>query len=129
MIPYIEPTPDPLLQARLFIYPDTQRYRLGVNHKQLPSNNPSVKISKGNIPGLILPQVANYQRAGAGSYISQGSRPNYQSTTQSLSFDGPKNAVDSQLREIRGEVFSGTAYRDQIIPSDLQTRKAQSSVY
>src|SRR6266576_5838897 len=31
LIPYIEPSADPVLQSRLFSYPDTHRYRLGVN--------------------------------------------------------------------------------------------------
>ncbi|KAF8808764.1 catalase [Phlegmacium glaucopus] len=104
LIPYIEPSPDPLLQARLFIYPDTQRYRLGVNN-----------------------QVANYQRAGAASVSSQGGRPNYMSSTQGLKFDGPPGAIDSQIMDNkRHELFDGTAYRDLSIaaPSDyLQPAK------
>lgn len=124
MIPYIEPSPDPLLHARLFIYSEAQRYRLGVNHRQLPCNNPNVNLHKGNFPGLVLPTVANHQRAGAASYVSQGSRPNYQSSTQSLKFTGPKNAIDSQIREVRHEVFNGTAYRDELLPSDLNEGKS-----
>lgn len=31
LVPGIEPSADRILQARLFAYPDTQRYRLGVN--------------------------------------------------------------------------------------------------
>ena len=38
MVPGIEPSPDPMLQARMFAYPDTQRYRLGVNYQFLPTN-------------------------------------------------------------------------------------------
>ncbi|KAF8343246.1 catalase [Amanita rubescens] len=112
MIPYIEPSPDPIIQARLFIYPDTQRYRLGVNHKQLPCNAPSVT-------------VANHQRAGAASFISQKNRPNYQSSSQSLTFIGPKGAIDSDLRNkdmIRHEIFNSSAYRDMLLPSDFSDR-------
>ena len=32
LVPGIEPSPDRLLQGRLFSYADTQRYRLGANH-------------------------------------------------------------------------------------------------
>lgn len=32
LVPGIEPSADKLLQGRLFSYPDTQRYRLGVNY-------------------------------------------------------------------------------------------------
>ncbi|KAI5927539.1 catalase Cat [Camillea tinctor] len=40
LVPGIEPTADPMLQARLFSYSDTQRHRLGVNYQQLPVNAP-----------------------------------------------------------------------------------------
>ncbi|MBX7097101.1 MAG: catalase [Myxococcaceae bacterium] len=39
-VPGIGPSPDPMLQARLFAYGDAQRYRLGVNHTRLPVNAP-----------------------------------------------------------------------------------------
>jgi catalase len=37
-VPGIGFSPDKMLQARLFSYPDTQRYRLGANYQQLPIN-------------------------------------------------------------------------------------------
>jgi catalase len=39
-VPGIGPSPDKMLQGRLFAYGDTHRYRLGVNHTQLPVNRP-----------------------------------------------------------------------------------------
>ena len=39
-VPGIGPSPDRMLQARLFAYADAQRYRLGINHVQLPINAP-----------------------------------------------------------------------------------------
>lgn len=33
-------SPDKMLQARLFSYGDAQRYRLGVNHSEIPVNKP-----------------------------------------------------------------------------------------
>ncbi|EEQ29332.1 catalase [Microsporum canis CBS 113480] len=38
MVPGIAPSADPMLQARMFAYPDAARYRLGVNYQQLPTN-------------------------------------------------------------------------------------------
>ncbi|PRY06175.1 catalase [Paraburkholderia sp. BL25I1N1] len=38
VVPGIGFSPDRLLQGRLFSYGDTQRYRLGVNHHQIPVN-------------------------------------------------------------------------------------------
>ncbi|KAF1772917.1 Catalase active site [Phytophthora cactorum] len=40
MVPGIEPSPDKMLQGRLFSYPDTQRHRLGANYNQIPVNRP-----------------------------------------------------------------------------------------
>jgi catalase len=54
-VPGIGPSPDRMLQARLFAYGDAHRYRLGVNHAQLPVNQP-----KG-VPG----GARNYGRDGA----------------------------------------------------------------
>jgi len=73
LVPGVEASADPVLQSRLFSYPDTHRHRLGVNYQQLPVNAP------------IVP-VANFQRGGPATYISQGSRPNYQSTIQPLTY-------------------------------------------
>lgn len=42
IVPGIGFSPDRLLQARLFSYGDAQRYRLGVNHHQIPVNKPRV---------------------------------------------------------------------------------------
>ncbi|WP_252502670.1 catalase [Sporosarcina sp. Marseille-Q4943] len=40
IVPGIGFSPDKMLQARLFSYGDAQRYRLGVNHHQIPVNAP-----------------------------------------------------------------------------------------
>ncbi|WP_085901453.1 catalase [Kiloniella majae] len=40
VVPGISFSPDKMLQGRLFSYGDTQRYRLGVNHSQIPVNAP-----------------------------------------------------------------------------------------
>ncbi len=40
VVPGISFSPDKMLQGRLFSYGDAQRYRLGVNHYQIPVNTP-----------------------------------------------------------------------------------------
>ena len=40
VVPGIGFSPDKMLQGRLFSYGDAQRYRLGVNHHQIPVNHP-----------------------------------------------------------------------------------------
>merc|ERR1712093_214121 len=66
MVPGIEPSADPVLQSRLYSYPDTHRHRVGVNYQQLPVNAPRVNYRMGN-----------FQRDGAMAFLNQGSRPNY----------------------------------------------------
>lgn len=52
LVPGVEPSPDKMLQGRLFSYSDTHRHRLGPNHLQLPVNCPYRVSAK------------NYQRDG-----------------------------------------------------------------
>jgi catalase len=59
VVPGVSFSPDKMLQARIFAYADAQRYRLGVNHEQLPVNRPRS-------------EVHNYQRAGAMRYGDNG---------------------------------------------------------
>ncbi|KAF6216199.1 hypothetical protein GE061_000539 [Apolygus lucorum] len=66
MVPGIEPSPDKMLQGRLFAYTDTHYHRIGTNHKQLPVNNP------------FRSQVVNTLRDGHMTYTdNQGGAPNY----------------------------------------------------
>jgi catalase len=68
LVPGIEPSPDKMLQARLFSYADTHRHRLGVNYQQIPVNCPFATTSRVN----------NYQRDGAMNiHGNQGAAPNY----------------------------------------------------
>ncbi|MEZ4298522.1 MAG: catalase [Polyangiaceae bacterium] len=64
MVPGIGPSPDRMLQARLFAYGDAHRYRLGANHTQLPVNAP-----KGVEGG-----ARNYGRDGAMRFDGNGGR-------------------------------------------------------
>jgi catalase len=51
IVPGIEPSEDRLLQGRVFSYSDTQLYRLGANHTQLPINRPLVDVKNWNQDG------------------------------------------------------------------------------
>ena len=48
LVPGMEPSPDKMLQGRLFSYPDTHRHRLGANYEQIPVNCPyRAKVHNG----------------------------------------------------------------------------------
>jgi len=74
-VPGIGFSPDKMLQGRLFAYGDTQRYRLGINHTQLPVNRPRTEAG-----------AQNYGRDGAMRFDGNGGRAkNYEPN----SFNGP----------------------------------------
>ncbi|XP_065906105.1 catalase-like isoform X2 [Dysidea avara] len=65
MVPGIEPSPDKMLQGRLFSYDDTHRHRLGTNFSHLPVNAPKCP-------------ARNYQRDGPLCFgDNQAGAPNY----------------------------------------------------
>jgi catalase len=74
LVPGIEPSADPMLQARLFNYADAQRYRLGVNYQQLPVNKP-------------LHAYSPFQRDGPAAINGNyGAAPNYPSPLKPLEY-------------------------------------------
>ena len=73
-VPGIGPSPDKMLQGRLFAYGDAHRYRLGINHTRIPVNSPHATTAD------------NYGRDGAMQVEANGGRSkNYEPN----SFDGP----------------------------------------
>lgn len=76
MVPGIGPSPDKMLQARLFAYGDAHRYRLGINHTQLSVNRPRA----------VAGGAANYGRDGGMRFDGNGgAAKNYEPN----SFGGP----------------------------------------
>jgi len=72
VVPGLGFSPDRMLQGRLFAYADAHRYRLGVNHHQIPVNQPHGTVHA-------------YHRDGAGRVDGNGGAgPNYHPN----SFDG-----------------------------------------
>ncbi|MBQ8337118.1 MAG: catalase [Bacteroidaceae bacterium] len=53
IVPGIGLSPDKLLQGRLFSYGDAQRYRLGVNHDQIPVNKARCPVHSFHRDGLM----------------------------------------------------------------------------
>jgi len=53
IVPGIGLSPDKMLQGRLFSYGDAQRYRLGVNHDQIPVNRSRVPVNSFHRDGQM----------------------------------------------------------------------------
>ncbi|KAF2841107.1 catalase-domain-containing protein [Patellaria atrata CBS 101060] len=110
MPPGIEPSADPVLQSRLFSYPDTHRHRVGSNYQQLPVNAPRTPY-----------RIGNFQRDGQMAFYNQGSRPNYLSSIAPISFRN--RTVD--LSSTHGH-FIGNAvtFLSEIRPEDFNAPRA-----
>jgi len=106
LVPGVEPSADPVLQSRLFSYPDTHRHRLGVNYQQIPVNAP-------------LRAFNPYQRDGSmavnGNY---GANPNYPSSYRAMTYKHVKPTNDH-------EKWAGAAvsFLSEVTPEDYVQAK------
>ncbi|WP_312182423.1 catalase [Arthrobacter sp.] len=89
LVPGIGASPDKMLMARIFSYPDAQRYRVGTNYNQLPVNAPKAPVSNYSqdgsqrhffnspetpvyAPNTLGGPVADPAQAGEGSWEDDG---------------------------------------------------------
>jgi catalase len=120
VVPGIGFSPDRMLQGRLFSYGDAQRYRLGVNHHQIPVNSPKA-----------APQTNSYHRDGAMRIHSEptpGIEPNsYGRWAEQPQFREPGLKIDPyadrfNFREDDDDYFSqpGVLFREKMTPEQQQ---------
>ncbi len=64
VVPGISFSPDKMLQSRLFNYGDAQRYRLGVNHHQIPVNAPQCPFHSNHRDGQMRVDSNNGAEVG-----------------------------------------------------------------
>lgn len=110
MPPGIEPSADPVLQSRLFSYPDTHRHRIGVNYQQLPVNSSRTSY-----------RIANFQRDGQMAFYNQGSRQDYLSSIQPISFRNRSIDLDKTHGHFAGHAIS---FLSEIRPEDFNAPRA-----
>lgn len=110
LVPGIEPSADPVLQSRLFSYPDTHRHRIGANFEQLPVNS-----------SRTTHKVANFQRDGSMAFYNQGARPNYLSSIEPISFRERSVNLDT----LHGQFTDKTVtFLSEIRPEDFNAPRA-----
>ena len=68
LVPGISASPDKMLQARLMAYQDAHRYRVGVNHNQLPVNAPRCPVHHYQRDGAMAGMTAGNQDDGVNFY-------------------------------------------------------------
>ncbi|MFO0593344.1 MAG: catalase [Polyangiaceae bacterium] len=127
-VPGVGPSPDRMLQARLFAYGDAQRHRLGINHTRLPVNE-----AKGVVGG-----ARNHGRDGAMRFDDNGGRShNYEPSVRGgpsptghahdhgLALSGTTGPQEHPVhRENDDYVQGGMLYR--VMKADEQARLVQN---
>lgn len=120
IVPGISYSPDRMLQARIFSYPDAQRYRIGVHYQQLDVNKPIVNVNNYYVGGSM----------NNGSY-KQESHAYYEPN----SFGGPaenkdylepdlaiSNAAQRFDHRVDTDYYSNAAALFAILPADEKER-------
>lgn len=110
MPPGMEPSADPVLQSRLFSYPDAHRHRVGVNYQQLPVNSSRAGY-----------RIGNFQRDGSMAFYNQGSRPNYLSSIEPITFRERTMDLDKVHGQFVGEAVT---FLSSIKPEDFNAPRA-----
>lgn len=98
IVPGVGYSPDKMLQGRLFSYGDTQRYRLGINHSQLPVN-------------AAIASVSNTHRDGYMQRGSFGGERNYNPSIFNDYLEDSK-AIEPPLHIQEGNVITRYNHRD-----------------
>jgi catalase len=119
-VPGIGPSPDKMLQGRLFAYGDAHRYRLGVNHTQLPVNRPHAAVANYGRDGFM--------RSDANGGLAKNYEPNsYDGPTETgeplyapLASDGASGSYEWQDRDGDDFAQAGALYR--VIDEAARTR-------
>ncbi|MBZ7987440.1 catalase [Campylobacter canadensis] len=105
IVPGIGFSPDKMLQARIFSYPDAQRYRLGANYHQLPVNRAKSEVNTYNVAGAM-----NF---GIGDNLVNGAY--YEPNTLG-------GAVENEMYLEPDLVIKGNANRYKAVDNDYYTQ-------
>ncbi|MBI1757645.1 MAG: catalase [Actinobacteria bacterium] len=118
MVPGIGPSPDKMLQGRLFSYPDTHRYRIGPNYLQLPVNQPKAPVHSYNKDGAMRysnpgdPVYAPNSYGGAKANPELFEHETYQVTGEILRSAYTLHAEDDDFGQ------AGALYRDVLTETE-----------
>ncbi len=139
VVPGIGFSPDKMLQGRLFSYGDAQRYRLGVNHHQIPVNAPRCPNNSYHRDGQM--RVNNNAGSTIGyepnSYTEWQEQPEFKEPPLKISgaaahwnfreddedyYTQPGNLFRLMSREQQQILFENTARAMGDIPEEIKRR-------
>ncbi|GAC1361548.1 MAG: catalase [Actinomycetota bacterium] len=121
MVPGIGPSPDKMLQGRLFSYPDTHRHRIGPNYLHLPVNQPAVAVHSYNKDGPMAyhhagtqPVYAPNSVGGPAADSTRYAEPSYDLTGEIVRSAYRLHAEDDDFGQ------PGTFYREVLSETDRE---------
>ncbi|WP_217587389.1 catalase [Lentibacillus saliphilus] len=111
VVPGISFSPDKMLQGRLFSYGDAQRYRLGVNHHQIPVNKPKCPFHSFHRDGQMRVDGnhGSLLHYGPNSYGEWADQPEYKEPSLPLYGDADRwnfREDDDNYFEQPGKLFN-----------------------
>ena len=111
VVPGISFSPDKMLQGRLFSYGDAQRYRLGVNHHQIPVNQPKCPVHSFHRDGAMRVDGNHGSKLsyGPNSYGEWNAQPEYKEPSLPIHGDGDRwnfREDDDNYFEQPGRLFN-----------------------
>jgi len=138
VVPGIGFSPDKMLQARLFSYGDAQRYRLGVNHHQIPVNAPKCPFHSYHRDGAMRVD-GNHGRITGNEPNAQGEwqeQPDFREPPLAIDgaadrwdhrvdedyFSQPGNLFRLMSDEQKQQLFDNTARAMRGVTPDIQQR-------
>ncbi|HEX5541014.1 MAG TPA: catalase [Micromonospora sp.] len=139
LVPGISFSPDKMLQGRLFSYGDAQRYRLGVNHHQIPVNAPRCPVNSFHRDGAMrvdgnYGSTLHYEPNSYGAWQEQ---PEYREPAQSVGdsadrwnfrvddddyYSQPRKLFQNMSPEQKQVLFENTARAINGAPREIQQR-------
>lgn len=121
IVPGIGYSPDRMLQARIFSYPDAQRYRIGVHYQQLAVNKPIVEVNNYYVGGAM--NNGSYKQEPHAYY-----EPNsFGGSVESAKFAEPDLAIGDIAQRFSHREYYADYYTDaralyKILPADEKDR-------
>jgi catalase len=138
IVPGISFSPDKMLQARLFSYNDAARYRLGVNHHQIPVNAPKCPFHSYHRDGAMRVDgnhgaTISYAPNSKGEWADQpdfrepplaieGAADHYDHRLDDDHYEQPGNLFRKMTSTQQKVLFANTARAMKGVPAHIQQR-------
>jgi catalase len=142
VVPGVSFSPDRMLQSRLFAYGDAQRYRLGVNHHQIPVNAPRCPVHSYHRDGAMRTDgnqgsTIGYEPNSRGEWREQGqfaepplalegAATHWNHRMDEDYFSQPGDLFRLMTSQQRKLLFDNTARALQGVPESIQRRHVEN---